>query len=90
MNEEKRSCMGYEIIESRTIGSSEIVVGHNPNAVNPYVCWYCKNGEDYYWGYYTNELDDAQDKLRERSEYQARHLPKNHQKPPKSRDDRER
>ena len=42
MNEEKRINAGYEIIESCTIGSTELVIGHNPKAPNPYVCWYCK------------------------------------------------
>lgn len=45
MDEEKRSNGGYEIIESCTIGSNELVIGHNPNAPNPYVCWYCKGGK---------------------------------------------
>lgn len=40
MDEEKRSNQNYEIIESCTIGSTELVIGHNPNAPNPYVCWY--------------------------------------------------
>ena len=31
MDEEKRSNGGYEIIESCTIGSNELVIGHNPN-----------------------------------------------------------
>ena len=38
MDEEKRSNQNYEIIESCTIGSTELVIGHNPNAPNPYVC----------------------------------------------------
>lgn len=32
MDEEKRSNGSYEIIESCTIGSNELVIGHNPNA----------------------------------------------------------
>ena len=44
MDEEKRSNQNYEIIESCTIGSTELVIGHNSNAPNPYVCWYCKGG----------------------------------------------
>lgn len=36
MNEEKRINGGYEIIESCTIGSNELVIGHNPKAPNPY------------------------------------------------------
>lgn len=38
MENEKRSNQGYEIIESCTIGSTELVIGHNPKAPNPYVC----------------------------------------------------
>lgn len=48
MDEEKRSNQNYEIIESCTIGSTELVIGHNPNAPNPYVCWYCKGGSNYF------------------------------------------
>ena len=62
MDEEKRSNQNYEIIESCTIGSTELVIGHNPNAPNPYVCWYCKGSSNYFWGYYTNELDAARQK----------------------------
>ena len=54
MDEEKRSNQNYEIIESCTIGSTELVIGHNSNAPNPYVCWYCKGGSNYFWGYYMN------------------------------------
>lgn len=46
MNEEKRINGGYEIIESCTIGSNELVIGHNPKAPNPYVCWYCKTARN--------------------------------------------
>lgn len=90
MDEEKRSNQNYEIIESCTIGSTELVIGHNPNAPNPYVCWYCKGGSNYFWGYYTNELDDARQKLNER--YQSeRRMPYNQPaQKQKNGDDRER
>ena len=42
MENERRSNQGYEIIESCTIGSTELVIGHNPKAPNPYVCWYAR------------------------------------------------
>lgn len=35
MENEKRSNQGYEIIEGCTIGSTELVIGHNPQAPNP-------------------------------------------------------
>lgn len=72
MDEEKRSNQGYEIIESCKIGNTELVIGHHPTAPNPYVCWYCKNGTDYFWGYYTNELDAAREKLNERYQTERR------------------
>ena len=40
MDGETRSNQGYEIIESCTIGNTELVIGHHPKAPNPYVCWY--------------------------------------------------
>lgn len=64
----------YKIIESRTIGNTELVIGYSPKAANPYVCWYCSNGDSYYWGYYTNELSDAQNKLSERYLREIRYL----------------
>lgn len=66
MNTEIRSNQGYQIIENCTIGSKEIVIGHHPKAPNPYVCWYCKDGEDFYQGCYCNTLDAAREKLIER------------------------
>lgn len=66
MEQEKRINQGYEIIESCTIGSKELVIGHNPKAPNPYVCWYCKGGDNYYCGCYCNELSAARESLSER------------------------
>lgn len=66
MNVNKRSNQGYEIIESCTIGSKEIVIGHHPKAPNPYVCWYCKESNNYYQGCYCNTIEAAREKLIER------------------------
>lgn len=66
MNGETRSNQGYEIIESCIIGNTELVIGHHPKAPNPYVCWYCKGGDNYYWGCYCNTLEAAREKLNER------------------------
>lgn len=66
MDSEKRSHQEYEVTETCTVEGIELVIGHNPSAPNPYVCWYCKNDTDYYWGYYTNELQTAREKLVER------------------------
>lgn len=90
MNEEKRMNGGYEIIESCQIGCTELVIGHNSKAPNPYVCWYCKDGSDYFWGYYCNQLSEARDKLIERYQNECR-MPYNQpEKKQRNHNDRER
>lgn len=64
MTGQKRVHQNYEIIESKKKGDMELVIGHNPKAPNPYVCWYYNDG--YFWGYYCNSLESAQNKLNER------------------------
>lgn len=66
MNVNKRSNQGYEIIEGCTIGSKKIVIGHHSKAPNPYVCWFCKGGDNYYQGWYCNTIEAAREKLIER------------------------
>ena len=61
---------GYTITDSVTVGNSEIVIGEHPTAPAKYVCWYCKNGSDYFWGRYTNDRNEALRKLCERVEYE--------------------
>ena len=90
MDEEKRINGGYEIIENCTVGRTELVIGHHPTAPNPYVCWYCKNGTDYYWGHYCNSIEAAREKLNERYQTEC-NMPYNQSAPkPKSKADRER
>lgn len=72
MNKEKRSNQGYEIIEGCTIGNQEIVIGHHPKAPNPYVCWYCMAGDNFYQGCYCNTLDAAREELIERYRSECR------------------
>lgn len=53
--------------------------------------WYCKGGDNYFWGHYCNELSAAREKLNER--YQSESLmPYNNPPAPKQKsgDDRER
>ena len=78
MNGETRSNQGYAIIESCTIGNTELVIGHHPKAPNPYVCWYCKGGDNYYWGCYCNTLEAAREKLNERYQSECQ-MPYNQQ-----------
>ncbi len=51
----ERSNCGYTIVQSLTIGDSEFVLEHNPEAPNPYVTWKCSNGDYYFWGHYFND-----------------------------------
>ena len=51
----ERSNCGYTIVQSLTIGDCEFVLGHNPEAPNPYVTWKCSNGDYYFWGRYSND-----------------------------------
>ena len=90
MSREKRFNQNYEIIESCTIGSTELVIGYNPKAPSPYVCWYCRGGDDYYWGTYCNTMEAARGNLRER--YQEKcHMPCGQtERKQKNHDDRER
>lgn len=69
MSQQKRINQSYEIIDSVEVADVEVVIGHNPELPNPYVCWYCKKGDYYYWGYYCDTLEAAQKKFSERVEY---------------------
>lgn len=71
-----RSNQGYEIIETCTIGNQELVIGHHPKAPNPYVCWYCKGGDNYNQGHYCNTLAAARGNLAERYQSEC-HMPYN-------------
>lgn len=37
----KRMCQSYEIIDSRRVGNTEVVLGYSPTEVSPYVTWKC-------------------------------------------------
>lgn len=75
MDSKTRSHQGYGIVDSCMTGNTELVIGHNPEAPNPYVCWYCKGG-CYYWGYYCNSMEAAVEKMNERF-HSERHMPYN-------------
>lgn len=34
-------CQSYEIIDSQRVGDTEVVLGHSPTEVSPYVTWKC-------------------------------------------------
>lgn len=61
---EDRINANYKIITAvRVDKRTEIVIGHNPKAPSPYVCWYCYNGKDYNCGDYCNSYRGAMESL---------------------------
>lgn len=78
MNNQKRINQGYEIIDSITVADVEVVIGHNPRSPDPYVCWYCRDSNYYYWGCYCNTLEEAQQKFSERVDYRRGFRPHEH------------
>lgn len=53
LSEKKQTYQGYEIIKSTYVKGKEFVLGHNPNAVEPYATWKAKGrSEDYNQGHY--------------------------------------
>lgn len=74
---DKRVNANYEIIVSVPTGRlNEIVIGHNPDAAAPYVCWYCHNGNNYNTGIYCQYYRDALDALAERIKTNYDYLPR--------------
>lgn len=61
-----RSCQGYEIIKSGRAGEREVVIGYNPKAPEPYVCWYGRKERGFYWGYYGSSYETVRKKWEER------------------------
>lgn len=55
-----RENIGYKIIGSITIGTTEIVLGARETGPSAYVTWECKGGNNYYCGNYFSELLSAQ------------------------------
>ena len=50
---------GYEILDRQRVGSTEVVLGHNPRAPEPYVTWKCRHGSDYHFGHYFADKNSA-------------------------------
>lgn len=72
-----RACAGYIIIQAiRLDPSHEIVIGHNPRAAAPYVCWDCRNGDDYNTGGYCSTYRQALLVLSERLHDRYDYLPR--------------
>ena len=73
---ETRENAGYKIIAAIPTGKNhEIVIGHHPTAPAPFVCWDCRNGNDYDNGGYTLSYRQALLVMAERIENRYDYLP---------------
>ena len=54
-----RENAGYSVTDTLRVGDYELVIGEHPSAPAPFVCWYCKGGDNYFWGHYTASRADA-------------------------------
>lgn len=62
-----RSNAGYIITDSVHVGNTEFVLGVNQATGASFVTWECTNGNNYFWGHYTDNLLAAQKDLCERA-----------------------
>ena len=71
----ERTCEGYTIIQAVMLDhTTEIVVGYNPDAYQPYVCWFSsENGYD--TGRYCFDFKTAMKNLAERLLKYADYIP---------------
>lgn len=66
---EARMNEDWEIVGSIPLRDGfEVVLAHNQkNRCTPWVTWECKDGNNYYWGHYFRERDNAVDDLIKRA-----------------------
>lgn len=79
-NEKPRENQGYTVIGSETAGRMEFVLAENKNALQPYVTWKrdiekdAQDGtENFFWGHYFCEKEDALKDLCERADKERGH-----------------
>lgn len=58
---------GYIITDSVHVGEMEFVLGVHSTAANQFVTWACKDGNNYFWGHYHDDLLSATKDLLERA-----------------------
>ena len=63
---------GYIITDSIHVGEMEFVLGVHSTAANQFVTWACKDGKDYFWGHYFNDLMAATKDLIDRAEQEVK------------------
>ena len=56
-----RTNAGFDIIVAVPLNSStEVTIGYKQTSLgDQYVCWFCNEGNDYYWGNYSHTYMDA-------------------------------
>lgn len=68
---ETRSSQGYAVIKSRRIGTVEVLLAHNPKAVQPYVTWKAyahSKFQDFAYGNYFSDQKQAEQDFQRRVE----------------------
>ena len=64
---ENRINAGYKIVTAlRVSKTEELVIGHNAEYPDMWVCWYCNNGNNYSTGFYCGTFKQALDELADR------------------------
>ena len=58
---------GYIITDSIHIGQMEFVLGKLDSKIPMFVTWACKGGDNYYWGHYFSDLQEAKKDLLSRA-----------------------
>ena len=77
----KRMCQSYEIIDSRRVGNTEVVLGYSPTEVSPYVTWKCyayDNFQGYNYGRYFGDEQAARKNMKQRVDELREELPPGH------------
>ena len=63
---------GYIITDSVHVGEMEFVLGVHSTAANQFVTWACKDGNNYFWGHYFDDLMAATKDLIDRAEQEVK------------------
>ena len=62
-----RENCGYQIVTALQCSKRmELVIGHNPEAPSPWVCWYCYDKTNYSTGDYCGSFREALQSLADR------------------------
>ena len=71
---DERENVGYIITDTVCVGETEFVLGVRNSTPPCYVTWACKNGNDYFWGHYFDDLLEATEDLLARAKEETEFL----------------